>query len=681
MEDSEFCKMFALLKEQESKTGKQPIKSSSRYGSQFWKPKQQTTDSGQKLEEKQSQTKVIEKYNQPLKLSDAEYDYKKKNGLCFKCPERWSKAHICKNKTLQVMVVSQGLEMELVEEEFFEACDGEGSTEMMEVSLYSFFGLSSPSTTKLRGKIGKTNVVVLIDSGATHNFISPEIVKKTRLPTSTSGKFTVLVGTGITVNGSTVCRTVELQLQSVLVTTDFIVLEPGSADVILGIQWLRTLGRCEVDWEKQELSFLTKSGRVTLQGDVQLEGQAKDLLSEYSGMDWDGTTITMFDTMTKVEAGIPPQITTLLGNFEEVFAEPKELPPNRGFEHAIRFWEGTKPISVRPYRYPHSHMETIEKMVKQMLEAGVVRNSRSPYSSPVLLVKKKDGGWRFCVDYRAVNRATIPDKFPIPVIDQLLDELNGAIIFSKLDLRSGYHQIRMVESDIEKTTFKTHEGQYEFVVMPFGLSNAPATFQALMNHIFKPFLRKFVLVFFDDILVYSKSIEEHQGHLTVVLQQLIKHQLFANKKKCSFGQQQVEYLGHIISSAGVATDPNKTAAMKNWPTPRTVKELRSFLGLTGYYRNYVKGYGVIARPLTNLLKAENFEWSSNEQQTFENLKTAMITAPVLSLPDFSVPFVVESDASGYGLGAVLMQNNKPIAYFSKGLSDREQLKLIYERES
>lgn len=249
-----------------------------------------------------------------------------------------------------------------------------------------------------------------------------------------------------------------LQLQAVKITSDFIVLEPGSAYIILGVQWLRTLGPCEVDWEKQILSFMTKDGRITLKGDVENSQSSNNSLECSEGVDWYGKDVKLFSSTVLTETSIPEGIKEVLEAHNEVFAEPKGLPPKRGYEHDIRFWEGTKPMSIRPYKYPHTQMEAIETMVQQMLESGVIRNSRSPYSSPVLLVKKKDGGWRFCVDYRAVNKATVPDKFPIPVIDQLLDELTGAVIFSKMDLRSGYHQIRMEETDIEKTAFRTHQG-------------------------------------------------------------------------------------------------------------------------------------------------------------------------------------------------------------------------------
>jgi hypothetical protein len=277
-------------------------------------------------------------------------------------------------------------------------------------------------------------------------------------------------------------------------------------------------------------------------------------------------------------------VTDILSDFADIFEEPSGLPPSRACDHTIPIQEGSTPPNVRPYRMPHKQKNIVEELVQKMLKNNEIRLSNSPYSSPAILVKKKDKTWRLCVDYRQLNNLTIKNKFPIPVIEDLLDELHGATIFSKIDLQSGYHQIRMNPSDIAKTAFSTHLGHYEYLVIPFGLSNAPATFQQLMNNIFAPFLRKFVLVFFDDILIYSKNIKQHRLHIAQVLQVLRIHQLKAKMSKCMFATPTVEYLGHVLSGDGVATEPAKIKEISSWEAPKTIKQLRRFLGLTGYYR-------------------------------------------------------------------------------------------------
>lgn len=293
------------------------------------------------------------------------------------------------------------------------------------------------------------------------------------------------------------------------------------------------------------------------------------------------------------------------------------------------------------------------------------------------MVKKKDSSWRMFVDYKALNKVTVPDKYPIPVVDELLDEQHGASYFSKLDLKSEYHQIWVREEDIHKMAFRTHEGHYEYLVMPFGLINASATFQSTMNRVFKCCLRKFVLVFYYDILVYSSDWQSHLSHLQQVLRILGEHQFVANKKKCTFGRQQVEYLRHVISGYGVAVDYSKVKNVLEWRVPHIV---RGFLGLTGYYRKFINGYGKIVRPLTDVTKKDGFSWGSEAAAAFERLKKALSTAPVLALPDFTQPFQIEFDASGRGIGAMLMQSGRPIAYFSKALADTNLSKSVYEKE-
>jgi hypothetical protein len=351
----------------------------------------------------------------------------------------------------------------------------------------------------------------------------------------------------------------------------------------------------------------------------------------------------------------------------------------RRHDHHIRLLPGSLPVAVRPYRYPQLLKDEIERQCDDMLQQGIIRECNSAFSSRVLLVKKADGSWRFCVDYRALNEQTIKDKFPIPVVDELLDELCGAQFFTKLDLHSGYLQVRMHAADIHKTAFRTHSGHFEFLVMPFGLTSAPSTFQALTNDVLKQFLRKFCLVFFDDILIYSRSWAAHLQHLKQVFQVLREHHLALKRSKCSFGQTSVAYLGHITSAAGVAMDLEKVAAVKLWPRPKSLRALRGFLGLTGYYRKFIAGYGEVAGPLTALLK-EAFHWSDAAEAAFLQLKEALMTAPLLHMPDFSKRFIVDCDASGTGFGTVLHQGDGAIAFFSRAVAPHHQKLPAYERE-
>ncbi|WVZ49086.1 hypothetical protein U9M48_000467 [Paspalum notatum var. saurae] len=377
----------------------------------------------------------------------------------------------------------------------------------------------------------------------------------------------------------------------------------------------------------------------------------------------------------------PALMHPLLQEFASVFEVPTELPPSRSCDHSIPLIAGAQPVNIRPYRYTPAMKNEIEKQVKEMLDSGVIQPSVSAFCSPVLLVKKKDNCWRFCVDYIHLNALPVKTKYPVPVIDEFLDELGQASWFSSLDLRAGYHQVLLKPGEEFKTAFQTHSRHYEFRVMAFGLSGAPATFQCAMNTTLQPLLRKCVLVFFDDILVYSKSLEDHLVHLRQVLELLHKDQWKVKLSKCSFLQNSISYLGHVISQGGVATDPAKIEAIMSWPTPTNIKDLRSFLGLAGYYRKFVKHFGIISRPLFDLLKKHAlFIWTNDHDVAFQTLKQALCSAPVLTLPDFSKKFCLETDASGSGVGAVLLQEGHPIAFISKALSLKNQGLSTYEKE-
>ncbi|XP_022154744.1 uncharacterized protein LOC111021922 [Momordica charantia] len=567
------------------------------------------------------------------KLTETEYQRRKDKGLCFRSEEKYSIGHRCKNQELKVFVVHDDEGMELDQEELIMSTEGRETTiveEVAELALNTVVGFSTPGTMKLRGLIEDKEVVILIDCGATHNFISQKLVDAFNLPLHETSNYGVIMGTGVVVRGKGICKGIILYLPELTIRENFLPLELGNLDVVLGMQWLSTQGTMEVDWQALTMSFRNGSNRIILKGDptlMRMEVTLKKLARTWETHD-QGFLVELraFSAQPEgqeaIEAIIPnrrvQEIENLIAGYPEVFQPPSSLPPCRAIDHKIQLKDGQPSVNVRPYRYPHVQKTENEKLISEMLEAGVIRPSTSPYSSPVILVKKKD------------------------------DELHGSKVYPKIDLKSGYHQIRMAPEDVHKTAFQTHEGHYEFMVMPFGLTNAPATFQALMNQIFRPFLRKFILVIFDDILIYSSDADAHIHHLTVVFNLLRDHSLCANLKKCQFAKEMIEYLGHLVSAEGVEADPEKIRAMLQWPQPTNLKELRGFLGLTGYYRKFVSNYGSIEAPLTQLLKRDAFHWTSEATEAFERLKNAMVTLPVLALPDFTLPFIIETDASGTG---------------------------------
>nr|GEZ05238.1 putative reverse transcriptase domain-containing protein [Tanacetum cinerariifolium] len=325
------------------------------------------------------------------------------------------------------------------------------------------------------------------------------------------------------------------------------------------------------------------------------------------------------------------------------------LPPDRPVEFQIYLIPGAAPVARAPYRLAPSEMKELSEQLQELSDKGFIRPSSSPWGAPVLFVKKNDGSFRMCINYRELNKLTINNRYPLPRIDDLFDQLQGSSIYSKIDLRSGYHQLRVREQDIPKTAFRTQYGHYEFQVMPFGLTNAPAVFMDLMNRVCKPYLDKFVIVFIDDILIYSKNEKEHEEHLKVILG-LLKEEKFR----------------------GIHVDPAKIESIKDWASPKTPTEIRQFLGLAGYYRRFTEGFSKIAKSMTKLTqKAIKFNWGEIEENAFQLIKQKLCSAPILALPEGSEDFMVYCDASHKGLGAVLIQREKVIAYASRQMKVHE----------
>ena len=328
---------------------------------------------------------------------------------------------------------------------------------------------------------------------------------------------------------------------------------------------------------------------------------------------------------------------------------------------------------MTPHRMAPVELQELRVQLQELLDKGFIRPSTSPWGAPVLFAKKKDKTLRLCIDYRQLNRVTIKNRYPLPRIDDLFDQLRGARVYSKIDLRISYHQLRVRNIDIPKTAFRTRYGHFEFTVMPFGLTNAPAAFMDLMHRIFQPYLDQFVVVIVDDILIYSQSECEHEYHLRIVLQLLRDHQLYAKFSKCKFWLTEVRFLGHVVSASGVSVDPEKVETVKSWDRPKSVFEIRSFLGLVGYYRRFIEDFSRIAAPVTRLTwKEVKFDWDDRCEEALQELKRRLTSALILIVPGRGRGYTVYYDASRARLGCVLMQSGRVVAYGSRQLKNHKQ---------
>ena len=391
-------------------------------------------------------------------------------------------------------------------------------------------------------------------------------------------------------------------------------------------------------------------------------------------------------TAEKLTESEQEQLYAVLLNYADVFADDSgDLGKADKLQHTINTGDAL-PIRPPPRRIPAVPREEVRKLLREMEEKRIIRPSKSPWASPVVLVKKKDGSTRFCVDYRRLNSVTHKDAYPLPRIDDTLQSLSGSKWFSTIDLLSRYWQVDITESDREKTAFITHDGLFEFNVMPFGLCNAPATFQRLMNFALSGMLWSECLVYLDDIVIFGRTFEEHLSHLASVLARLRAVNMKAKLSKCNFLKEQVLYLGHVISPEGISTDPSKTQRITEWPTPKSVQEVQQFLGLAGYYRRFVQNFAGIAKPLQRLTeRGRIFKWTIECENAFARLKLLLSTSPILSFPDFSLPFILDTDACQCGIGAVLSQIHKDgtervVAFASRAMSKSERKYSVTQQE-
>ncbi|KAD7479605.1 hypothetical protein E3N88_02741 [Mikania micrantha] len=514
---------------------------------------------------------------------------------------------------------------------------------------------------------------ILFDSGASRSFICVEFAKH---PSFIVDKLPKPLEIDVANNDSfivfNVYKNCLLNIDGEDFNVDLIPMVIKEFDAIVGMDWLSQY-YANIICNRKMIQLTTPSGKpISIygerKGDVVVCSYAKARKYMIHGC----KAYMAYVTETNKE-DLRLEEVPVVNEFSDVF--PTELPgvpPDREVEFRIDLKPEAKPVAKAPYRLAPSEMQELMTQLQDLLDKGFIRPSVSPWGAPVLFVKKKDGSFRMCIDYRELNKVTIKNKYPLPRIDDLFDQLQGASWFSKIDLRSGYHQLKVKEEDVPKTAFRTRYGHYEFVVMPFGLTNAPAAFMDLMNRVCRPMLDKSVIVFIDDILIFSRTEKDHSQHLREMLMTLRRERLYAKFSKCAFWLREVQFLGHVVNSSGISVDPSKIETVIKWSPPKTPTEIRSFLGLAGYYRRFIQDFSKIASPLTKLTRKDvKYCWGPEQDNAFQFLKEKLTNAPVLALPEGNEDLVVYSDASSMGLGCVLMQRGKVLAYASRQLKPHE----------
>jgi hypothetical protein len=566
----------------------------------------------------------------------------------------------------------------------------------------------------------------MTDSGATQLFIDIDFAKSNNIPLVLKAiPFTLEVVDGRPISsGDVIFETMPIQLQ-IGQHTESIVLNAtrlGHYPIILGIPWLK-LHDPLIVWSKHQLSFVSEyCAQNCLKNSVMVTALAEypeSLMKMSKNRDSNSfskgipsSTLPAVSIVSAVtfgksshqrqiylmklsevldHASSPQMMSTLpveFQEFQDVFKKENadKLPEHRSYDHTIPLESDKSPPFGPIYSLSEVELKALREYIEENLSKGFITASSSPASAPILFDKKKDGSLRLCVDYRGLNKITIKNRYPLPLISEMLDRLSKAKYFSKIDLRGAYNLIRIKSGEEWKTAFRCRYGHFEYRVMPFGLTNAPASFQHFMNDTFRDYLDKFCLVYIDDILIYSETLEDNIQHVRLVLTRLRSASLYAKLEKCKFQVTEIEFLGYIISSKGISMDPSKVSAITSWPAPQSVHDIQVFIGFANFYRRFIENYSKIILPLTSLLKKNvDFSWTNLSQKAFEYLKLRFTTFPILRHFDPHRPSIIETDASDFAIACIISQRDDkgvlhPIAFYSRKLSSAEINYEIYDKE-